>query len=929
MEIDIEKLEKGLFLRRELAKSYRRGAVDLSDHFEERHQSIGRDYYSSTFLDRTISSDGAIRDIGLTHFIMHVDDVVSQERAYSNVKRFFHKPYAGRLIIGRFAGFDTENLGHIKSAIDYSLVLQSLMTESKLALGDALSPYFANYFSDIRKIYRIAGPIETIADLSKLLNSQPAIDRYSTLQYCNRILAEIKRENWFVTGVDVLNILQRLITPDAYYQQQQLISQCDFDLLEIAGMRPIADRMLQIWSGVEHVKTSSAYNNIDIKFPIEPLPREVRKRTLELLEDGARGRFKDITPVSVGLSRHLLQRLEWALDSNRHRLAFRLVTLLFELDDNLLRHLDWEYLDEEMSPELGIRTIESCFFELLFTEYSHPIIHSDIRWWRGVGDFIADLSMIFEQLRNENKSHREFLQHFKNSLPPRAASKLTEAFLKRQYFARLYQRFPPTWAPVEGKDEVAKAEDLLTRHRLLFANHALGLKLISEKVYRDIVAHEKSSVEFRIFQREFGEGRIRLPWFFLKKRAHEFVEATLSYFVLNDIDSNQISENQELIEVIVAAGFDEFVHQMIFDSAFGFDTVLAANLRHGVIITVYASIFVKAISECGYSTKYTAAWDENSMRAMFRDSFDEIDKARSFTIERLDAFIKSHLVIDPESKFYQRLESGVVAEVIDILSLPIEERSKSFDRVFNFLKAQFVEVVDGFRSEFQNIVIPELAACIASLNKHQGNDETPYTKYVDCLKTLFNECNKNVLQWMNVVTDENESKDFSIRNLIKFEAKMIHLQEMEDLAISITCEANGKSVSDLRFEGRFRPLLNEIIHNLISNAFKHSGYDVQTDITMSFAYNDNTLTINVANDLTSTARAKALRNLPFARKLAHGDFVVAAGDEKHTGFAKIRGVARQLTDCKINIGVDIDLSSQPLYLVTLTLSRILAEIVND
>ncbi len=920
IEVDLEKLDWGLFLRSELARCFRKQS-ELNDHFKERRQSIARDYYSSTFLDRKFSSEETTRGIELTHVVFHEDEISEQEEMFSQLRNYFQLPYAGRLIIGKSVDFEPEDLSQVQSAIDYSLVVQSFLFEPSVTLSSKVIDLFTDYFSRVRGIFGIKDEIHTLDQLNKFTGlSQDTVSESVSLTYFD-ILVKLKRRCWFVLGVDLINFMQRLVSSEYSQDLKFLSSEQEALALNVSGFRPLVDRWLQIWSASR--VTGYLTDNIQqVRYRDLSLEKNELERSIRLLKEGNRSRFRKLTASYVGVATYLLGEIDSAIEKSNYRKVYENCVLLYELDEGILYHLDWTYLHNKVPPFAGVHSLERCVFELMFTHYPHPIQHGRLRWFRDIGSFMAELSIFVRQQRDQKRSHRQIINQIKLSLTDGAARYLTSSILKRVHLERLKNHFPPVAVSIETSRDNLDDEDLLTRLRLVLSDLALEKRLITQKQHSEIRADENSAVGVRVFQQHLDKGRVRLPWLAIKKRCREFTEETLSYFLINSIDPKDVRKSRELIETIVSGRCDDFLRRCVFDRSIGFDTILASNLRHGVILTVYASMFTKAIDDCGYESPFLATWDEASLTELFGEAYGIIDDLRTDTLQLLKQFMQTELTINPTDAFYCSLLDELITEIFNILADEQRSHPENYNKVYELLKGRFVQQVDLARGSFEKNVASEITKKVQDASVKVSKLKNGDTKYMDCLIGHHEKSEKKLLNWMNVVTDDSELSDFSVLDLIKSEAQMIYLQDMATMQIDVNCSVDGQKRPDIQFQGRFYELLNEVNHNLISNAFKHSGFGPQTSISIDYTKVGTDLIIVATNDLEYEAYLAAKQKLDFARDLANGNVEFNPGASEFTGFAKIRGAVQQIDDCAVEIDAQIETRYSRTYTVRVKISGV-------
>src|SRR5262249_37073708 len=126
------------------------------------------------------------------------------------------------------------------------------------------------------------------------------------------------------------------------------------------------------------------------------------------------------------------------------------------------------------------------------------------------------------------------------------------------------------------------------------------------------------------------------------------------------------------------------------------------------------------------------------------------------------------------------------------------------------------------------------------------------TTFLDLLETRLQKAFEEISDWLGLAKITTDVPDFELIDLIRFEAVSLIFSDFKKLHFTHGSffKREGRMVrmtSEPRIRGAYFEVIQEIIHNLISNALKHSGLGMNTHINMSLQVDDSDLIFRCVN----------------------------------------------------------------------------------
>lgn len=177
--------------------------------------------------------------------------------------------------------------------------------------------------------------------------------------------------------------------------------------------------------------------------------------------------------------------------------------------------------------------------------------------------------------------------------------------------------------------------------------------------------------------------------------------------------------------------------------------------------------------------------------------------------------------------------------------------------------------------------------------------------FLDCLQTSVHASFDEITKWIAVARYDATAMTFTVQEIVDVELMSNHFADMNRLRVNSTAKATiqGRPIQKVILKGSIIGLFEDIIHNLLSNAFNHSGLGLATTIDISVSISDQTLSIRCVNSMSAQTAELLQKKLPRLRKLASDNVPERAKKEKLSGFQKIRHSARRLSKGDVTFNI--------------------------
>lgn len=229
---------------------------------------------------------------------------------------------------------------------------------------------------------------------------------------------------------------------------------------------------------------------------------------------------------------------------------------------------------------------------------------------------------------------------------------------------------------------------------------------------------------------------------------------------------------------------------------------------------------------------------------------------------------------------------------------------------YKHLVAEFVEQA---RARFSDVVRPkaysEISQYRARLMERRMSNAV---SYIDFLEGNVDEAFKDVDSWLGLWTTHGDGADFQLSELVQFETTTFIFSDYKRLKVLYSplrmVEVAGRRVSqrrneDFRLRGSGFEVFQEIVHNLVSNAYKYSGLDIKTKLEFEFAIDGGDCTVRCTNDFSEARADEIVSKYPEVTSSLREKSLENVGREGLSGFKKIVVVCSRVLEIDAAITV--------------------------
>ena len=712
------------------------------------------------------------------------------------------------------------------------------------------------------------------------------------------------------------------------------LEETSLKMIELMGWDSIIGTLIKSWTRSTLYHSYSSCSQVAHSFPEAVVSiSSSAERLFNNRTQQPPASWRGFSEVYLSLSGEIIAKAEEALESGAVSRGMRWLVTLSKLDTAHFELLDWGRLNRLIPPDCGVFNFARAYIELQFIEVA-TVVCPEAANSRGIGTFTGVLLELLERMRNEGKQVPQILQEIKRSLPPQASGQLVEKLLSRDMLERTSSKLPIELEKAKSQDLIPKIseEDRLMALRVSMASEAERIGLISSALKSRIHRDEKKAFAVRKFKREFARGRIRIPWRHTKHSVADFVRQLNEYLSTDHYELN-FKTSSAFVRAVINFLADHLVDSILFQGASSVDYILGANLRHGVIVTTYMAAFSKALSEAIDSDEYSNQWDLASLKNEIGEAAYVLDRARSDVLEELKRYVGYWLTINDHGELHSRLKSNIQKACLETAEKGAQSGPHFEEALLQIVQQTIQDFIARGRIEFNRVVSQRIKEIVAGARSEMQSQSGVPTIVGDLLLEKISSLNIEVGSWVNVVMEDEGFDDFSARELLSLESEFIHLRPLDEktVAIRVESEEDGdiKPIDDMVFRGSAFNLVNEVVHNLFSNAVRHSGYDSRTKMSFVFRRKNEDLEVQCENELTKDAALKAVEKFAEAKKLAEETSIAGRRQDDGSGFAKIRTVAAEYPGGSVKITLRAPTGREATYLVSVLFKKIAGDLISD
>jgi hypothetical protein len=288
----------------------------------------------------------------------------------------------------------------------------------------------------------------------------------------------------------------------------------------------------------------------------------------------------------------------------------------------------------------------------------------------------------------------------------------------------------------------------------------------------------------------------------------------------------------------------------------------------------------------------------------------QIVTARDEIIQRIEEFMKSWVTIYRDGPFQKALDASFQELMTRHWAVSKDVDSTTPKQLGNFILDDYRHRASDLMLSIQRTFVETYANHIRHvLGNLRSYIKSPDTSvFLDALENHTSSAITDVSNWLGLWTTSVQGIDFYINELIQFEATTLILSDYRKLRIKYVSyiRRNGQliRVADLgQIKGVYIEGFFEIIHNLLSTAYKHSGLDVNTPIELSVTSEPTSLTIACVNVFHERMRTVIEQTYPTILKSIRAHVSRDPHVEGLLGFKKIKIVSSRVFKSPVKINV--------------------------
>lgn len=689
--------------------------------------------------------------------------------------------------------------------------------------------------------------------------------------------AAAKRRIVHIVGPDLFSLLQGLADPSEIMSPARLTAASAL-MLEWGLCRTFACLLLaRSLTGDRQERAFFKANLEDIaNASLSPAAQQGLARIL-----AGRPRANRQPSRSREYADRLVAAYEWLAGGLKAREPTAVLCAIVEIyciDQALVGFLDWNKI-VRIAKDTFFITPEAAFVTMLIDTESVRSRYPEASKAMGTGALVVDVMELFSTSRR----HQELPTLLKQiqKLPAPAASTLCEAVLDRAILERLAELLPmpkssPQTLPMDGRGRLHSL-----RIEALRLAEARGL-LTKDYVDKQI-EHESDQIRMHYFQHRMRRGRVRITKDEIRRTAQVVAEDFIPTSLLR-LRPGVDDYLQGVISRLASYVADHLADTILFDSTTSVDQALSSNLRHGIVL----SRILRAFDDAFHTVeKSIPEWEEAKLSSIFGKSSDRILGFRIFVSKTIKAFIQTTLTVDRDGHLHNAFRQEVAAAIESHVSGGAEE-GVSLDRAvekggLRAIENALSQAGDVLTSQVKPMLLQELMSVrIYTQEWVMANRDT--VTFIDFLDTSLREACEEVKQWIAIAEDEGDPISFRLREVVNLELRTHY--SSGHLRVTVGCYRDAKP-ADFAIRGQYLNVFHELINNLLSNAFKHSGEEFKTEIEISLHVSKE-IRLRCVNSVSQRKSVEIQTNQDRTRTLARNSVGRGARLDELSGFQKMR-----------------------------------------
>jgi hypothetical protein len=761
----------------------------------------------------------------------------------------------------------------------------SILVESAARFGSALPPDLRDEIIEqsrefARKVSSAPTKVgtwqEPALDFLKLGTLQPGSES-TGLSALQEAAAAAKRQAIHIVGPDLFSLLQGLADPSEKLSPARLDAAST--LMREWGLSKTFACLLAARSLIAD-RHERAFLKANLANIADGSLSLAAQQSLARIVAG-KPQARRPAPRSRDYADKVVAAYEWLAAGLKTREPTTVLSAIVEIyciDRALVGFLDWNKI-VEIAKNTYFITPEAAFVTMLIdTEYVRNRYPEESKAM-GTGALVVDVMQLFSTSRR----HQELPTLMKQiqKLPAPAASALSEAVLDRAILERLAELLPTpkSWPQGSPIDDRSRLHSLRIEALRLAETRGLLTKDYVDKQ----IELESDQIRMHYFQHRMRRGRVRITKDEIRRTAKEVTEDFIPMNLLR-LPRGAADYLQGVIARLASYVADQLADTILFDSTASVDQALSSNLRHGIVL----SRILRAFDDAFHTVeKSIPEWEEAKLSTIFGKSSDRILGFRSFVSKTIKAFIQTTLTVDRDGDLHNAFRLEVAAAIEDHVSgggTGTVTLERAVERgALRAIGNALSEAGNVLTTQVKPLLLEELMS-VRTYTQEWVRANRDTVTFIDFLDTSLREACEEVRHWIAIAEDEGDPISFRLREVVNLELRTHY--SSGHLRVTVGCYRDGKP-SDFAIRGQYLNVFHELINNLLSNAFKHSGEEFKTEIEISL-YVSKEVRLRCVNSISQGKVAEIQANQDRTRALARHSVGRGARLDALSGFQKMR-----------------------------------------
>lgn len=772
---------------------------------------------------------------------------------------------------------------------DFSVVLESM-----LRFGPCLDLREEERATLLGSVGRFIGSVngrgagggsQVRPDIATRIAAIAAAPDRNGLTHLRRLATQSKRHLLTVLGPDLMSAVQALCDPAQRLDRRQL--QAMSSVMHDWGYGAAFASLLQLRL-VGPYGTEQAHLRDEIDRGVVPPGTLSHSRMLAAML-GTGPRTRSVRPAGDDYGRKLVwlfHRLHVAVASRQAAAIIDALVDAHTHDAALIGFLDWTAIHRVLQEGNHRADARSTFVTYLMNDDMVRTLFPRVALATGKGALISDLTSLIEPSRRTGAIKALLAQL--RALPDRAAKDLAVAILERSIIERLASALPrPHNWPREFQSDGARV--CMVRIEALRA--AMDRHLLTSEAANAAMGQEVDQLRMLYFQGRMRTGRVRVPWDEIERTVRETFGgdvATLRHL------RHQGGSGVDLTERLARFLTDKITDHILYESEVNVDQSLSNNLRHGIIVPRFLRAFDDAFQTAAAQTTLPE-WGDATLQRNFGRSGSSLIGLRNFVSETMKAFVDQRLTVSRDGTFDLRLREELVGRVLGhARSGTARTRIDRLDRAVGAVARRHLrEHLTVARRHLANGTKRAVMAEVRAVRSHSREWRSqPTATFLDCLETNLHAAFEETRQWIGVTVSRGTAIPFTLAEIVRLHLISTSFFAWDKLRVGTKCfRQSGPAApieEDFTLAGKYLEMFQEVAHNLLTNAFKHSGEELKTEVSLDLTVLERELVIRCTNSIAEAKVPEVVRNHTSTVALARSRQGDHARRDQVSGFQKIR-----------------------------------------